>query len=56
MVYVGRQAERLTAAPPAPPARHFAGGRPKGKRQAQLHLLQGIPGIGPAKAQAPSPA
>lgn len=52
MVYAGRQAERLGAARPPGPTRHCASGRPKGKRKVQLHILQGIPGIGPAKARA----
>ena len=30
--------------------RHFPAKRPKGKRKTQLHILQGLPGIGPKRA------
>ena len=46
MVYAGRQI-RATARGAFP--RH--GYRPKGKRKRQLYILQGLPGIGPARAE-----
>lgn len=48
MVYAARQAHAVAQGPlPRPlPAK-----RPRGKRKAQLYLLQGLPGVGPARAQ-----
>jgi DNA excision repair protein ERCC-4 len=46
LVYVGRQARQLArGALPRP------GYRPKGKRAQQLFALQGLPGIGPGRAE-----
>jgi DNA excision repair protein ERCC-4 len=49
MLYTARQFDtaRVNRAFP----RHFVGGRPKGKHKRQLHILQGLPGIGPERAQ-----
>lgn len=45
LVYLGRQAQRAAhGGLPRP------GYRPKGKRARQLFLLQGLPGVGPARA------
>jgi DNA excision repair protein ERCC-4 len=45
LVYLGRQAQRaLQGGLPRP------GYRPKGRRARQLFLLQGLPGVGPARA------
>jgi ERCC4-type nuclease len=45
IVYAGRQLRRVVAgAVPRP------GFRPRSKRRLQLHLLQGLPGVGPARA------
>ena len=48
MVYATRQ-YRAVATEALP--RLFPTRRPKGKRRTQLHLLQGLPGIGPARAR-----
>jgi DNA excision repair protein ERCC-4 len=45
MVYIGRQIDSLVR---GGLSRH--GYRPKGKRRTQLFILQGLPGIGPEKA------
>lgn len=46
LVYLGRQAKRFAnGALPRP------GYRPKGKRARQLFILQGLPGIGPERAE-----
>lgn len=46
LVYLGRQAQRFArGAHPRP------GYRPKGRRARQLFLLQGLPGIGPERAE-----
>lgn len=50
MLYTARQAAVFTGTKAA--QRHFPGKRPKAKRRAQLHILQGLPGIGPARAAA----
>lgn len=47
MVYAAQQGHAIASG--ALP-RH--GKRPRGKRRAQLHILQGLPGIGPDRAQA----
>lgn len=44
--YTGEQIERSTESAVARP-----GYRPKGKRKRQLFILQGLPGIGPARAE-----
>ncbi|HQU49749.1 MAG TPA: ERCC4 domain-containing protein [Casimicrobiaceae bacterium] len=45
MLYAGRQMRRVvTGAVPRP------GYRPKSKRRIQLHILQGLPGVGPVRA------
>ncbi|MCP4699213.1 MAG: nuclease [Gammaproteobacteria bacterium] len=49
MLYAARQARAFTDQ--AATARHFPGKRPRGKRKTQLHLLQGLPGIGPERAR-----
>lgn len=46
LVYLGRQAQRF-----ARQAFHRAGYRPKGKRARQLFVLQGLPGVGPGRAE-----
>lgn len=46
LVYLGRQAQRF-----ARQANHRAGRRPKGKRARQLFVLQGLPGVGPGRAE-----
>lgn len=46
LIYLGRQAKRLAhGALPRP------GYRPKGKRARQLFVLQGLPGVGPERAE-----
>ncbi len=46
LIYLGRQAKRFTnGALPRP------GYRPKGKRARQLFVLQGLPGVGPERAE-----
>jgi ERCC4-type nuclease len=45
LVYLGRQAQRAAQGGLPRP-----GYRPKGKRARQLFLLQGLPGVGPARA------
>jgi ERCC4-type nuclease len=46
LVYLGRQSKRVaTGALPRP------GYRPKGKRARQLFILQGLPGVGPDRAE-----
>jgi DNA excision repair protein ERCC-4 len=45
LVYIGRQAQRAAQGGLPRP-----GYRPKGKRARQLFLLQGLPGVGPARA------
>lgn len=46
MVYAGRQMQTLiTEGVPR------AGARPKSKRHIQLHILQGLPGVGPVRAR-----
>jgi ERCC4-type nuclease len=45
LVYLGRQAQRTAQGGLPRP-----GYRPKGKRARQLFLLQGLPGVGPARA------
>lgn len=47
MIYAARQG-RAIAADGLP----RKGRRPKGKRRAQLHMLQGLPGVGPKRAAA----
>jgi ERCC4-type nuclease len=49
MLYSARQFSDSNANRALP--RHFLGGRPQGKRKRQLHILQGLPGIGPERAQ-----
>lgn len=49
MLYAGRQAARWGE--PSRAARHFQGRRPTSKRRAQLDILQGIPGVGPGRAE-----
>ncbi len=46
LVYLGRQAQRFTNG-----AWPRAGYRPKGKRARQLFVLQGLPGVGPERAE-----
>ena len=46
LVYLGRQAQRF-----ANGALRRPGYRPKGKRARQLFVLQGLPGVGPERAQ-----
>ena len=46
MLYAGRQLEWI-----AQGGIKRSGYRPKGKRKRQLYLLQGLPGIGPARAE-----
>ena len=46
MVYAGRQARSFQVG-----ALPRKGRRPKGKRKAQLMMLQGLPGVGPARAE-----
>ncbi len=52
MCYTARQLRRLfdASAREAHP-RPFPAKRPKGKRKTQLHILQGLPGIGPKRAR-----
>jgi ERCC4-type nuclease len=50
MLYTGRQAARWGE--PSRAARHFQGRRPTSKQRAQLDILQGIPGVGPGRAEA----
>ena len=52
MYYTARQLRRLfdASAREAHP-RPFPAKRPKGKRKTQLHILQGLPGIGPKRAR-----
>jgi DNA excision repair protein ERCC-4 len=50
MLYAARQARIFIG--DAAVTRRFAGRRPKAKRKAQLHVLQGLPGVGPARAKA----
>jgi DNA excision repair protein ERCC-4 len=46
MIYAARQLQRvLSGALPRP------GARPKSKRKIQLHILQGLPGVGPSRAE-----
>jgi ERCC4-type nuclease len=45
MVYAGRQVNRMVAG-----GLPRSGFRPKGKRKQQLHILQSLPGVGPARA------
>jgi len=47
MVYTARQS-RAIASGALPPH----GVRPRGKRKTQLHILQGLPGVGPERAHA----
>ena len=46
MLYTARQIQAAVSG-----AISRKGARPKGKRALQLHILQGLPGIGPARAQ-----
>jgi ERCC4-type nuclease len=46
LVYLGRQAQRFSRQ-----ALHRPGYRPKGKRARQLFVLQGLPGVGPGRAE-----
>lgn len=46
LVYLGRQAQRFACGAISRP-----GYRPKGKRARQLFVLQGLPGIGPGRAE-----
>ena len=46
LIYLGRQARRI-----ARQAFHRPGFRPKGKRARQLFVLQGLPGVGPGRAE-----
>lgn len=46
LVYLGRQAQRFARGGLPRP-----GYRPKGKRARQLFVLQGLPGVGPARAE-----
>jgi DNA excision repair protein ERCC-4 len=46
MVYIGRQIESMARG-----GLHRHGYRPKGKRRTQLFILQGLPGIGPERAE-----
>jgi ERCC4-type nuclease len=46
LVYLGRQAQRFARGSLARP-----GYRPKGRRARQLYVLQGLPGIGPGRAE-----
>lgn len=48
MHYAARQQQRLTT---GVLPRQRAGKRPTGKRAAQLYLLQGLPGVGPTRAE-----
>ncbi len=50
IVYTVRQSRKLTGH--VNYARHFPQKRPKVKQKTQLHILQGIPGIGPNRAAA----
>ena len=50
MLYAARQARTFIGDTAA--TRRFPGRRPKAKRKAQLHILQGLPGVGPARAKA----
>lgn len=47
VLFAARQLRRVTRG-----IVHRAGRRPKGKRRAQLWILQGLPGIGPRRAEA----
>jgi DNA excision repair protein ERCC-4 len=49
MLYAARQFDTARVHRAFP--RHFVGGRPNGKHKRQLHILQGLPGIGPERAQ-----
>lgn len=46
LIYLGRQAQRFSRQ-----AFHRPGFRPKGKRARQLFVLQGLPGVGPGRAE-----
>ena len=46
LIYLGRQAQRFSRQ-----AFHRPGYRPKGKRARQLFVLQGLPGVGPGRAE-----
>jgi DNA excision repair protein ERCC-4 len=46
IVYIGRQIESMARG-----GLHRHGYRPKGKRRTQLFILQGLPGIGPERAE-----
>lgn len=48
MLYSARQVDRMTV---KPLPRFRQGKRPRGKRKAQLEILQGLPGIGPERAK-----
>ena len=45
MLYAGRQVQRVISG-----AVTRAGHRPKSKRRTQLHILQGLPAVGPVRA------
>jgi len=46
MVYTARQNQSIASG-----ALHRHGVRPRGKRKTQMHILQGLPGIGPGRAR-----
>jgi ERCC4-type nuclease len=46
MIYAAQQLQRVMSG-----ALPRSGVRPKNKRKVQLHILQGLPGVGPARAQ-----
>ncbi len=46
MVYTARQNQSIASG-----ALHRHGVRPRGKRKTQMHILQGVPGIGPERAR-----
>ncbi len=52
MVYAARQLKALHDDRPKEAHPRLPGGkRPRGKRKTQLHLLQGLPGVGPKRAR-----
>ena len=50
ILYTVRQSQKLTGS--ANHTRHFSHKRPQAKQKTQQYILQGIPGIGPSRAEA----